>query len=1018
MSAAKEIVSYWLSCIEQEDVLSQSFLQNSRGKFKLNPFTEDIFLTKNNRVVRIDDNDEDLLRFVRRAITSNIEFYYGYPLIRKKNKDSKWEFLPVFLLPAQFGYDAENQAILSVDIASLEIGLETAGLFGINASEIPESINRLIPLFLDDELTGAEKVLRAVSLIKGDSELPFDSEIDPDSLDDTPSKGTAASLLNKSILFESTSSVFNRALLQDLRQLCEKHDFKGTGLDTIFRQSSDLDGRSSSEMFPLLPFATDEYQLYALRKALNNPKTIITGPPGTGKSQFIMNLILNFAVQNKSVLFVSHTNEAVRTVEEKIKEMFGAVILRTGNYGLRKDLPQALDLLLETVNGFSSKVVHDNSRVQKVIDEISRHQQLLVDLDSLHERLFSEKERYNNSTAYFKDTEAIHRVIDGVYQQYEIFTSSWKTLSEVVRRQSESGGSLFARIGNWFRVRHCQRLFSSIMDLDPGLSQLLKGTSPDTNPELVMIPLQQISICLDDWHACRKTETELSVLTDKPRLEKRIEKLFEEYRELSENEIRAQLLKNHTKQKSTMVLAKRYSRSIASRLVPDDSHISLSDMKSIVPMWACTLKSLHDNFQLRAGMFDVVIFDESSQIDLPSAAPALYRAKQVIIVGDPKQLSHITSITDTKDKQIALRTLGTSHPLYPDIIGYKAKNLFSAAESMSSDLPIFLSNHYRSSFEIIELCNALFYNQRLSIASRYRENWPINLERGIQWIDCRGTLKSTGTGYGRKSKYNDLERKEIVKLLQTILNKIHGQHISIGIVSPYSAQVKNIETAVHDSIPGSLIAFHEIKIKTAHQFQGDEKDIMIFSPVLSGKGAYPGCDAWFNLSPEVLNVALSRARMLLYIVGDYPFCRSRKGVLQDITVEYGRLKDKQKKSLHAESLRFESPFEERLYNLISDSGLLTDTDYVLVSQFPEGQYYLDLALVGPVKVNIECDGGQHLKTLDGTPVLKDIRRDAYLRSRNWKVLRFRNHEILYEPERVLKTIRNEMRVPSYVKERA
>ncbi|GAH38789.1 unnamed protein product, partial [marine sediment metagenome] len=88
----------------------------------------------------------------------------------------------------------------------------------------------------------------------------------------------------------------------------------------------------------------------------------------------------------------------------------------------------------------------------------------------------------------------------------------------------------------------------------------------------------------------------------------------------------------------------------------DDEGIDTNTFINALPVlriWSSTLKSIRRTFPLSPCVFDYVIFDEASQVDLPSAAPALYRAKRAIVVGDPMQLTHVAGLTRHLDEGIA-----------------------------------------------------------------------------------------------------------------------------------------------------------------------------------------------------------------------------------------------------------------------------------------------------------------------------------------------------------------------------
>jgi hypothetical protein len=157
------------------------------------------------------------------------------------------------------------------------------------------------------------------------------------------------------------------------------------------------------------------------------------------------------------------------------------------------------------------------------------------------------------------------------------------------------------------------------------------------------------------------------------------------------------------------------------------------DALGILKIWSSTLKSLRATFPLKPGIFDYVIFDEASQIDLPSAAVALYRAKKAIIVGDSMQLAHIAGISEDTDKKLAEKYgLTSMKEIYPSKIRYYDISLYKAAENHLSHLPILLINHYRSEDQIISLCNKVFYSGTLKIMSSLDINkFPKGLPLGI-----------------------------------------------------------------------------------------------------------------------------------------------------------------------------------------------------------------------------------------------------------------------------------------------
>jgi len=425
----------------------------------------------------------------------------------------------------------------------------------------------------------------------------------------------------------------------------------------------------------------------------------------------------------------------------------------------------------------------------------------------------------------------------------------------------------------------------------------------------------------------------------------------------------------------------------------------------ILKIWSSTLKSIRRTFPLSPGIFDYVIFDEASQVDLPSAAPALYRAKRAIVVGDPMQLTHVAGITRDIDKGLAkIHGLGDKKDIYPSKTRYCDVSLYKSAENSLNHKPILLTNHYRSEDQIIALCNQAFYGGRLKIMTTLDySRYPSGLPLGVHWINCEGEVFKHSTG----SRINQIEVNLVNKVFQDVLQKISGANLSIGVVTPYSRQQDAIHERISQSTPAEVLEKHNVKILTAHKFQGSEKDIMIFSLVLASRGN-GNSDRWYNIYPQILNVALSRARYLLYIVGDRKFCvkhscyKGNSCVLKKLVETYDEIKKQEKSEEYTLFEKFDSPTERFLFKKLQGINL-EDIGYKLISKLVVKRYTLDIALLGKKKIDIECDGYQH-EIIEGLPVLEDVERDEFLRKEGWEVLRFPNHKVLSQTNMVIEEI--------------
>ena len=250
----------------------------------------------------------------------------------------------------------------------------------------------------------------------------------------------------------------------------------------------------------------------------------------------------------------------------------------------------------------------------------------------------------------------------------------------------------------------------------------------------------------------------------------------------------------------------------------------IQDILSFLPIWVVTNLSAKNSLPLKENLFDLLIIDEASQCDISSALPLFYRAKQIVIIGDPKQLKHISLLRETEDKKIASENKISE--LYLDY-AYSKNSLYDIAERIiksKNKSPILLNQHYRSYIDIISFSNEHFYEKKLNIMTDESKLIPDNVyPRGVKWVDVRGKTSQT------KSPYNKDEAIEIIKILKSF-KKSNLKKISFGIVTLFRAHMELIADMINKS---KELKNMDITVGTTHRFQGDEKDIIIFSPAIS-----------------------------------------------------------------------------------------------------------------------------------------------------------------------------------------
>lgn len=324
-------------------------------------------------------------------------------------------------------------------------------------------------------------------------------------------------------------------------------------------------------------------------------------------------------------------------------------------------------------------------------------------------------------------------------------------------------------------------------------------------------------------------------------------------------------------------------------LASGDPGAVVNDLK---PIWLMSPLSVSDTLPLRPDLFDVVIFDEASQIPIEEAVPALCRSAQVIIVGDEMQLpptSFFSTALDEDDMQVVAEEDGERIAILLD-----ADSLLNqAARNLPATL---LAWHYRSRFEaLISFSNAAFYAGRLVTipdrSLRVAGEQPAVVESNDEghWRAGTDRLLSMPISTHRiadglyENRVNGPEARYIAGLVRELLTRQSGE--SIGIVAFSEAQQSEIEAAL-DRLAADDKAFataleneyareddgqfNGLFVKNLENVQGDERDIILMS-VCYAQGR-DGRMA-MNFGPinqrggeKRLNVIFSRARRHMAIV--------------------------------------------------------------------------------------------------------------------------------------------------------
>lgn len=263
---------------------------------------------------------------------------------------------------------------------------------------------------------------------------------------------------------------------------------------------------------------------------------------------------------------------------------------------------------------------------------------------------------------------------------------------------------------------------------------------------------------------------------------------------------------------------------------------NVKKLQEVFPVMITTCISAHRLGEPEPA-FDMVIMDEASQCNTAVSLVPILRGENLMLVGDPQQLNPVILLEDAVNQTLRRKYRVSDEYDYCSNSIYKT---FLACDAVSDE--VLLRNHYRCNEKIIGFNNKKYYNSSLHICSGSREEHP------LVYMDIRNTP-------GPMRNTAPEEAEAIVRYAEEHREK------SIGVITPFVNQRKMIEEALGAAKLSNVVC------GTVHAFQGDEKDIVLFSTALTDQTRV-GTYEWLKNHKELINVATSRARDRLVVFSD------------------------------------------------------------------------------------------------------------------------------------------------------
>jgi hypothetical protein len=581
----------------------------------------------------------------------------------------------------------------------------------------------------------------------------------------------------------------------------------------------------------------DHFQESAIEACLGNEVAFVHGPPGTGKTRTLVNVVNDFANNGEKVLVSSHTNIACDNIiehfiryehEQTVKNLLtNGEIVRIGTPVLQH--PRIKSLTIDAI-------------YDRLTKELGEEKQKLT---SLINSLIENNNRYYEYKQTFLECEKLRERIASC--EYNI-SASKQVIEQYIREERELN-----------RIISEKNELLFVAERRNAIINFFKGTRPKS---LRLAVHNLNSKKMEKIRSRLEVEKRLSLLSNE--LEKLNTSLSEKFGSLPEPIDIKHIGSVLEETESTLEETRTRITDIDGRISKLNEGV-LNNAKVIVSTLA---KTFTDPILMNM-QFDVVAIDEASIAPLPMLFYVCSLSKhKVLIFGDPKQLAPI-KLANT----IAAET-------------WLKKDVFQEAdaeEERPDDARIrSLNNQYRMHEEIFKVVNSRFYNGKLhdrrpQIDKQYNRynNLIPSPEHRVIMIDtsnANACMSTEKTGPKSSSRYNLYHTQITERILHDLIDGNHIEQDDIGIITPYRSQSSFGREMLMDS------GFKGVDLGTVHSFQGIEKKYVIFDLVEAPGGrrigvlvndqheVYKGKNQSENNARRLLTVAFSRPREKLVII--------------------------------------------------------------------------------------------------------------------------------------------------------
>lgn len=831
------------------------------------------------------------------------------------------------------------------------------------------------------------------------------------------------------------SNISSYKALTEFCSLLDKEQFNHEVLEYLFKNiftKTDplntylVDENKLNNTIRSIPFDLTEKQKVGLKNSFQYPISYIQGPPGTGKSHTISAIVLAAYLLKKKVLVVSQKNTALQVVKNNLLKYFSEDLSVPFIYFEKDNKHRLKEELVNLFENFKVNNGNYNSLKYKIDqaekDILSIEDRLDDYIGNINQILNQMNYFYVNNTNFQKNkniffSNPIYKVKENKNLK-KLVVIPEKTLTFIKNIEIKYLDKRRINKYDLFIIDKTQSEINEKFDLNINLFSFVKKG-------LAYTFLKDLFIINNTYYELETEKSKIEDLHDqlinyRYKKDTHFEKLKEYTASFFKNSHSYNLFESLNK-KDNFVEVENFKKllhwSKSDTIINKMETIDYDKILSVYPIWLSEIRNIGEVLPLQKEIFDLIIVDEASQVNLAEILPVFYRGKHVCIVGDHCQLG-INSVgtnfmlSKKSDGLIWDKFLGKD-------ITYnegKEKNLLITnssilemmiSESNNSSFPsIMLDEHWRCLPGLISFSNKKYYNSNLKIMTEVPDK--------ILSTVCSG-IKVEGT---KNTKVNEVEAKKVIEIIRYIidgnnpdleqqiplndfvLKQKNDEILTIGVISLLRDQVDLINDLIKNTFTEETINKFSILCGTAEDFQGEERDIIIHSFVSDKDSRNTGHYG----DNKRFNVAVSRAKYYNIVVyTDVSRIPIYREYLQHMGVLELDNDNHHKSGWTFDFDKMDSIFEQNVYYTLLDEiekiQPKNQKPVVFYNQVNSLGYKLDFVLYNPnnkKSVVLEVDGRYHFQTGTNEYTEHHKERIDILKKAGWNIINTADYSWYYK----------------------